>query len=262
MKALKKGSRGPDVKRWQFFLIGQGLQPGTADGIFGGQTEEATKVFQAKQKLPADGIVGNNTYAKAMLLGFEVVTGSNDNADDKASPLWPPKPGFAPLVSTAERQKVFGRYTYKHKPLPDNRENIVIDPPWESQNIVTVSVPQLAGVKGAPKSGNIRAHRLVAGQFQSLWKAWEDEGLLDRVLTWAGSYVPRLVRGGKSLSNHAFGTAFDINVAWNGLGRRPALVGQEGSVRELVPIAHDHGFYWGGHFTRQDGMHFEVAQVK
>ena len=42
---------------------------------------------------------------------------------------------------------------------------------------------------------------------------------------------------------------------------QPALLGEKGCVRELVPIAHDHGFYWGGHFTRQDGMHFEVARV-
>jgi len=28
-----------------------------------------------------------------------------------------------------------------------------------------------------------------------------------------------------------------------------------------VPIAHDHGFYWGGHFSRSDGMHFEVAKL-
>ncbi|NRA35694.1 MAG: M15 family metallopeptidase, partial [Polyangiaceae bacterium] len=36
----------------------------------------------------------------------------------------------------------------------------------------------------------------------------------------------------------------------------------EGSVRELVTIAEEHGFYWGGFFsTRPDGMHFEAAKV-
>lgn len=34
-----------------------------------------------------------------------------------------------------------------------------------------------------------------------------------------------------------------------------------GCVFELVPLAHQFGFYWGGHFkTRRDGMHFEVAK--
>jgi len=39
------------------------------------------------------------------------------------------------------------------------------------------------------------------------------------------------------------------------------LVGQKGCVRELVPIAHENGFYWGGHFSRLDGMHFEIAKI-
>jgi len=29
---------------------------------------------------------------------------------------------------------------------------------------------------------------------------------------------------------------------------------------KLVPIANELGFYWGGHFTRRDGMHFELAK--
>ena len=88
--------------------------------------------------------------------------------------------------------------------------------------------------------------------------------MLDRVLTWDGSFAPRFVRGSRTvLSNHAFGTAFDINAALNPRGTRPLLVGKKGSVRELVTIANDHGFYWGGHFVaKPDGMHFEIAILK
>jgi len=65
------------------------------------------------------------------------------------------------------------------------------------------------------------------------------------------------------LSNHAFGSAFDINASFNALGVEPARVGDRGCVRELVTIANDHGFYWGGHFAkRPDGMHFEVANIQ
>ena len=96
-----------------------------------------------------------------------------------------------------------------------------------------------------------------------LWKDWEAADLLHLVLTWEGSFVPRFVRGSRTtLSNHAFGSAFDINAPWNGLGIVPPLVGQKGSVRELVLLAHKYGFYWGGHFNRKDGMHFEVAFLK
>lgn len=261
MKTLRSGSSGSDVKRWQLFLIGQGYELGTADGKFGPRTEQATIAFQTKQKLTADGVVGNNTVAKAMLLGFEVVA-SDLPADNTLSPAWPPKPDFSPLVSTADRQRIFGKFTYTHRPIPGNPENIDINPMWSRHNIVRIEVPQLVGIKGAPKNGRIYVHKLVADQIVALWDAWEKADLLHLVLTWGGSYVPRLVRGGRSLSNHAFGTAFDINVAWNRLGTRPALIGQHGSVRSLVPIAHEHGLYWGGHFSRPDGMHFEVARVR
>jgi hypothetical protein len=51
-------------------------------------------------------------------------------------------------------------------------------------------------------------------------------------------------------------------VAWNERGHRPALVGEKGSVRSLVPIAHKWGFWWAGHFSTPDGMHFEVAVLR
>jgi len=33
-------------------------------------------------------------------------------------------------------------------------------------------------------------------------------------------------------------------------------------VRELVPITHKWGFWWGGHFNTPHSMHFEVAVLK
>ena len=113
------------------------------------------------------------------------------------------------------------------------------------------------------KSARIAFHRLAEKQLRKLFSDWEKEGLTSLILTYGGSYVPRFVRGRPGvLSNHAFGSAFDINVAWNGLGRVPAFVGQKGSVRELVKLANKNGFFWGGHFTRLDGMHFEIAVLK
>jgi hypothetical protein len=120
-------------------------------------------------------------------------------------------------------------------------------------------VPQLIPIKG---TATVYFHKKGANQLVKLFKDWETAGLLYKVLTWDGAYNPRFVRGSKTvLSNHAFGTAFDINVNWNRLGAIPALVGQKGSVRELVQIANNNGFYWGGHFSRKDGMHFEIAKV-
>jgi hypothetical protein len=35
MRVLRQGMKGLDVKKWQYFLIGQGFSLGKADGDFG-----------------------------------------------------------------------------------------------------------------------------------------------------------------------------------------------------------------------------------
>lgn len=262
MRVLRKGSRGEDVERWQLFLVGQGFELGEADSVFGGRTHAATKSFQAKYELTVDGIVGAGTLGKAMQLGFDVGLVDDTPEDDETSTQWPPRPAFPPLVTTAARQQVFGRFDFTPNPTPGNPEGIKISGTWVQDNIQAVEIPQLRGISGAPANGVIQAHRAIASQLRALWAAWDQAGLLNLVKSWAGSFVPRFVRGSRTtLSNHAFGTAFDINAPWNGLGMVPAVLGRPGSVRALVPLAHAHGFYWGGHFSRPDGMHFEAAVV-
>jgi hypothetical protein len=166
---------------------------------------------------------------------------------------------FKPLVSTEERQRIFGKFIYQ--PRPDGSIKILGN--WANENIIKVHIPQLEGVEGAPENGVIYFHRLGAAQLKALFEEWDAEGLTKYVLTWAGSFVPRMIRGSKTvLSNHAFGTAFDINAAWNPLGKEAMPANKKGTVLPLVEIAHKHGFYWGGNFTRKDGMHFEIAVVR
>ena len=192
-------------------------------------------------------------------------------AGDRASPGWPPPPpNLRPLYDTAARQQIFGRFEYVPDPLPNNAEHIRILGTWQQDNIVPVQIPQLVGrsIRGAPRSGTAFWHRLAVKQLLALWAGWEQAGLLDRVVIYAGDFNPRFSRGTTTLSNHAFGTAFDINCDYstrlNWLGAQPALVGQYGCVRELVAIANACGFYWGGHFGagRVDGMHFEIAELR
>ncbi|MBB5282932.1 hypothetical protein HNQ92_001058 [Rhabdobacter roseus] len=256
MNVLKLGSTGNDVKKWQYFLTGQGFYLGAISGAFDENTFEATKNFQGKYGLNPDGKVGNFSVGQAMLLGFGLLA---DEEKDITSDAFPPKPNFRPLASNEERQKLFGRIEYISEPKPDNPENIKIINNWERDNIIKVNVKQLKQIKGTE---TVYFHKKCANQLVALFDDWEKNNLLHHILTWDGAYNPRFVRGSKSdLSNHTFGTAFDINYAWNKLGAVPALVGQKGSVRELVELAHQHGFYWGGHFTRRDGMHFEVAAI-
>jgi len=90
---------------------------------------------------------------------------------------------------------------------------------WVEKNVVTVGVSQLKGasVSGKPSTGKGLFFKAAAAQLQPAWEELEEHRLLHRVLTWDRSFVPRLIRGSTTKpSNHAFGTAFDINARWNG----------------------------------------------
>ncbi|GAB4071309.1 transglycosylase SLT domain-containing protein [Ancylobacter sonchi] len=181
---------------------------------------------------------------------------------DVSSPDFPPRPSFRALVSLEDRQKLFGAFQFVSAPIAGNPENIRILGDWEARNIVKVEIP-LQSFRGKPGPLAMRFHVKAKDQLIALWLEWEKAGLIDHILTYDGAFVARFQRKSTTkLSNHAFGTAFDINAAWNSLGVEPAAIGEKGCLRELVPIANKHGFYWGGHFsTRPDGMHFEVAQL-
>lgn len=258
MKALRIGSRGPVVLQWETFLRGLDLLNSRAvDENYDKDSHQATWDFQEKfggGQLGIDGVAGNQTFGFAMAhFGFELIPPSDD---------YPTKPrGLTPLNS-ATRPSVLGVIQFKSAPTKGNPEGIKITNNWQANNLGSVVIPQLKGVYGAPKSGKIFFHKKAIPQLKDMFQAWEDAGLIDLVRSWAGSWNPRFIRGSRSiLSNHAWASAFDINVPWNGLGQRPAMVGDKGSVRELVPIAAEHGFYWGGWFKRRDGMHFEVAKL-
>jgi hypothetical protein len=269
MRALKRGHTGADVRFWQNFLIGQEFYKGDADGVFGVKTEKATKLFQKMWRQVEDGIVGNKTYAMAMLLGFDGAT-TVEPADQRVHPNWPPDPRYPAqdqqkLEPPAEwwRKKRFGEFKYRHTPTRRNKEAVTILGKWYQENIVRVPIPQLKNIWGTAGRNTFSFHKKVAKQVTGMFDEWEERGLIYLIEGWSGSYCARFKRGSRtSLSNHAYGTAFDINYPWNRLGHIPALVGREGSVRELVPIANKWGFYWGGHFIRRpDGMHFECAKL-
>lgn len=62
---VKVGSKGAVVKTIQTKLKRWGYYTGSVDGVFGAKTKSAVQLFQRKNGLTADGIVGNAT-AKAM----------------------------------------------------------------------------------------------------------------------------------------------------------------------------------------------------
>lgn len=257
MQTLRFGSTGNDVTAWQTFLHGVGSYKAEVDGKLGQSTLEATQAFQRAHALKDDGVVGNRSFGVAMQLGFDLVP------DDPALPDsldWPPKPAFA-AADANRRQALFGTFDFKPAPTAANPEGIQILGDWAKDNIQVFNIPQLAGVLEA-HAGKVQFHKKAGPKVQELFARWEQASLSGLVLSFGGSYAPRFIRGSRTtLSAHAHGSAFDINVPWNPLGALPAQRGTKGSVRELVTIANELGFYWGGHFTRRDGMHFELASL-
>lgn len=260
LKTIWRGSRGPLVRRWQYFLRGRDFYHSEVDGRFGLLTEKATRKFQWLSSLHQDGIVGNQTWGAAMAEGLQILPPIETTG--KFGPHWPPRPNDVRPLTAAERDKQFGHIAYRAAPTERNPERIVITNGWR-KNLTRVVVPELRSVYGAPQSGRVTVHKDVAGPLKELFAAWRQAGLDSLILSWAGLWCARFVRGSRSrLSNHSYGSAFDINATWNLLGCTPALVGELGSVRKLVPIANELGWWcglhgWPPHYDRLDGMHFE-----
>ncbi|MGM0370265.1 MAG: peptidoglycan DD-metalloendopeptidase family protein [Bacillota bacterium] len=60
-RTLQNGMKGKDVRELQENLVMLG-EPVMIDGIFGSSTKQAVAKFQRKAGLPADGVVGNQTW--------------------------------------------------------------------------------------------------------------------------------------------------------------------------------------------------------
>lgn len=83
-----------------------------------------------------------------------------------------------------------------------------------------------------------------------------DAGIMD---DWG--YAERPIRGGTELSNHASGTAIDINATHWILGSDPAVYLSAAEIAKLRDHLHLYKgcIRWGGDYTgRRDPMHFEI----
>lgn len=275
---------GNDVTAWQTFISGKGFALGRIDGDFGNRTHEATVAFQRRNRLYPDGVVGRRTLSVAREQGFRppVTAAPTPPPPPRPTPTrpprplppgnvppnstdYPPRPAGLPAPTLQNAINLFGSFAYRANPATFNGRGITITDGWDDRNIISVNIPQLRGIPiyGTPSRGTMRVHRSAADQMRRLFQAWEDAGLIHLVRTFSGAFTPRFIGGTRTLSNHAFGAAFDINEQWNGQPATPAATGRPGSLRELVPIANNLGFFWGGHYSgRKDGMHFEIVVIR
>lgn len=145
--------------------------------------------------------------------------------------------------------------------LPATRE-VKVNPAWERANLVKVSFPSSFGFQSP-----FRMHRGAADAFKQWFALISAAKLHTRIVTFNGSYNPRLKRGPKvpltraGLSRHARGLAIDINAPYNPMGRAGAKLGEVGCILELVPLANECGIVAGADWSgaSQDFMHFELG---
>lgn len=93
MTLLKKGSRGDEVKQLQTALVELGYSVGLTgiDGIFGNNTRNAVRKFQATHGIVVDGIVGPDTWN-----AIEIALGKTP------APVTPSQPS-TPIVKPAKK---------------------------------------------------------------------------------------------------------------------------------------------------------------
>lgn len=79
----------------------------------------------------------------------------------------------------------------------------------------------------------------------------------------SGAWNIRNMRGGASLSTHAYGVAIDIAAPYNSLGKKPGYNKHSFTKDSLIVKAfREEGWTWGGEWERRpDGMHFQAARV-
>ena len=115
--------------------------------------------------------------------------------------------------------------------------------------IVSISVP---GGKLAVRKGDVAViMQYIAEQFHAIVEP----------LKWPGNwgYAERKIRGGSSLSNHASGTAIDLNAPRHYLGAVGTFTSSQVRAIRKILSACEGTIRWGGDYRgRKDEMHFEI----
>jgi hypothetical protein len=131
-----------------------------------------------------------------------------------------------------------------------------VDPAWATRvQAGRVKLPEALPLAWKPsqRTTGIACHPLIAAPLQSAFDQIHARGYWHLLEDYGGCYNWRNARGLAKLSTHCWAISIDINVATNGLGAKPTL------APAIVAIFEDHGFVWGGRWSRPDGMHFQFA---
>ncbi len=154
----------------------------------------------------------------------------------------------------------FGRHEIGQDGMPTER--------WERSQLTSIQFPypmRLAWDLGAVVT-RTRCHNAVARDLNAIiGEIWLHYGRdvsavrAARMDLFGGCFNYRRMRGGSSLSMHAWGIAIDLDPDRNALG--VAWKPKSGMMPEaVIDIFAGHGWTWGGLFSRPDAMHFQATK--
>ncbi|MGL4346391.1 MAG: M15 family metallopeptidase [Cellulosilyticaceae bacterium] len=150
--------------------------------------------------------------------------------------------------------KKFGNFNYRDL----GKGRIEVSPIWIAANMVKLEVPQALRIK-FPAS--IQVHYLSVANWQKAFDLLlKQPELLKLIETFDGVYVARHIRWDptKGISNHAWGTAIDLNASRFPLGTRIEVMRAPNNPNNILfqKVFKEAGFSWGNSYA--DPMHFEL----
>lgn len=119
-----------------------------------------------------------------------------------------------------------------------------------------VTMPASLPLSWAPTQRVTRfaCHELLVPVFTSVFAEIHRRGFWGLLEDFGGCYNCREQRGRTvKSSTHSWGIGIDLNTLQNPLGRKPKM------PAEITAIFKEHGFVWGGTWSRPDGMHYQYA---
>jgi uncharacterized protein YoxC len=135
---------------------------------------------------------------------------------------------------------------------PVSQNGWPVNPPLVTRNIPGTNVR--VRVADGP-AGDVLLH--VLGQVSSRVEDVSLNSDAGEADDWG--YANRNVRGAESISNHASGTAVDMNATRHVLGARDTFTPQQSTEIRTILGEVDNVVRWGGDYTgRRDEMHFEI----
>ncbi len=119
---------------------------------------------------------------------------------------------------------------------------------------IGIANPSVSGVDfpNGVRGGDVQVVLMyVAGRFHATVEALHDG--------WCWGYAYREIEGSSSLSNHASGTAIDLNAPRHPMGKAGTFTAAQVAAIRMILAFLEGVVRWGGDYSgRKDEMHFEI----